>query len=66
MSKVTTVAAAAGAMFLVGTLAAVSGLIKDYPLYGGQTVRYAAVAALIMFAIVKASRQTPSPPHGKG
>ncbi len=48
-------AAAAGAMFLVGTLAAVSGLIKDYPLYGGQTVRYA-VAALIMFAIVRARR----------
>ncbi|GAB1821271.1 DMT family transporter [Herbidospora sp. RD11066] len=53
MNKSTTVAAAAGAMFLVGTLAAVSGLIKDYPLYGGQTVRYT-VAALIMFAIVKA------------
>ncbi len=47
-------AAAAGAMFLVGTLAAVSGLIKDYPLYGGQTVRYA-VAALIMFVIMKAT-----------
>ncbi|WP_063909870.1 DMT family transporter [Herbidospora yilanensis] len=54
MNKGTTVAAAAGAMFLVGTLAAVSGLIKDYPLYGGQTVRYA-VAALIMFVIMKAT-----------
>ncbi|GLX98894.1 DMT family transporter [Herbidospora sp. NBRC 101105] len=54
MSRGTTVAAAAGAMFLVGTLAAVSDLIKDYPLYGGQTVRYA-VAALIMFVIMKAT-----------
>jgi len=47
------VAGAATAMFCVGTLAAVSGLIKDYPLYGGQTVRYLA-AALILLAVTRA------------
>ncbi|GLW08154.1 membrane protein [Microtetraspora sp. NBRC 13810] len=43
-------ARAAGAMFLVGTLAAVSGLIADYPIYGGQAVRYAVAAALLLAA----------------
>ncbi|MFI6296185.1 DMT family transporter [Nonomuraea sp. NPDC050790] len=39
---------AATAMFLVGTLAAVSGLIKDYPVYGGQFVRYLLAAAILL------------------
>ncbi|MFI6482778.1 DMT family transporter [Nonomuraea sp. NPDC050663] len=46
---------AASAMFLVGTLAGVSGLIKDYPLYGGQAVRYL-IAALIWIAVIKVMR----------
>jgi drug/metabolite transporter (DMT)-like permease len=44
---------AASAMFLVGTLAAVSSVINHYPLYGGQAVRYA-VAAAILFAVARA------------
>jgi drug/metabolite transporter (DMT)-like permease len=43
---------AASAMFLVGTLAAVSGLVKEYPVYGGQAVRYL-VAALILFGVTR-------------
>ncbi|WP_157249446.1 DMT family transporter [Nonomuraea typhae] len=39
---------AATAMFMVGTLAAVSGLIKDYPVYGGQVVRYLLAAAVLL------------------
>jgi len=35
-------------MFLVGTLTAVSALIADYPVYGGQAVRYAAAAAILL------------------
>jgi drug/metabolite transporter (DMT)-like permease len=44
---------AASAMFLVGTLAAVSSVINHYPLYGGQALRYA-VAAAILFAVARA------------
>ncbi|KAB8191194.1 EamA family transporter [Nonomuraea phyllanthi] len=44
---------AAAAMFLVGTLAGVSGLVDGYPLYGGQAVRYL-VAAVILLAITRA------------
>ncbi|MGW0804250.1 DMT family transporter [Nonomuraea sp. NPDC002799] len=43
---------AASAMFLVGTLAGVSGLIADYPLYGGQAVRYL-VGAVILLVITR-------------
>ncbi|GAA5084130.1 DMT family transporter [Thermocatellispora tengchongensis] len=39
---------AASAMFLVGTLAGVSGLIQDYPVYGGQAVRYAVAAVILL------------------
>ncbi|WP_219460180.1 DMT family transporter [Nonomuraea rhizosphaerae] len=46
------VAGAAAAMFLVGTLAGVSGLIQDYPVYGGQAVRYL-VAALIWLVVIR-------------
>ncbi|WP_051761593.1 DMT family transporter [Microbispora rosea] len=49
----THVAGAAGAMFLVGTLAAVSGVIADYPVYGGQALRYA-LAAVILLAVARA------------
>jgi drug/metabolite transporter (DMT)-like permease len=44
---------AASAMFLVGTLAAVSSVINHYPLYGGQALRYA-IAAAILFAVARA------------
>jgi drug/metabolite transporter (DMT)-like permease len=46
---------AATAMFLVGTLAAVSSVINRYPLYGGQALRYA-LAAVILFAVAGAKR----------
>lgn len=39
---------AAGAMFLVGTLAGVSGVIQDYPVYGGQALRYLLAAAALL------------------
>ncbi len=39
---------AASAMFLVGTLAGVSGVIQDYPVYGGQAVRYLAAAVILL------------------
>ncbi|NUP21087.1 MAG: DMT family transporter [Streptomyces sp.] len=39
---------AATAMFLVGTLAGVSGLIGSYPVYGGQAVRYLVAAAILL------------------
>jgi drug/metabolite transporter (DMT)-like permease len=44
---------AASAMFVVGTLAAVSSVINHYPLYGGQAVRYA-MAAVILLAVARA------------
>ncbi|MER7501994.1 DMT family transporter [Nonomuraea pusilla] len=44
---------AAAAMFCVGTLAAVSGLVGDYPVYGGQAVRYL-VAATVLLAVTRA------------
>lgn len=37
-------------MFLVGTLAAVSGMIEDYPMYGGQALRYAVAAVILLVA----------------
>lgn len=43
--------AAAGAavgMFIVGTLAAISDVIADYPVYGGQAVRYAAASVILL------------------
>jgi drug/metabolite transporter (DMT)-like permease len=44
---------AATAMFVVGTLAAISPVINRYPIYGGQAVRYA-VAALVLAAVARA------------
>jgi drug/metabolite transporter (DMT)-like permease len=46
------VVGAGSAMFLVGTLTAVSATIADYPLLGGQAMRYA-VAAVILLAVVR-------------
>ncbi|GAA0949241.1 DMT family transporter [Kribbella koreensis] len=46
---------AAGAMFLVGSLAAVSGVVNDYPFYGGQAARYL-VSALLLFAVAYGRR----------
>ncbi|WP_030910828.1 DMT family transporter [Streptosporangium amethystogenes] len=43
---------AAGAMFLVGTLAGVSGVIGDYPVYGGQAVRYL-LAAVVLLTVTR-------------
>ncbi|MEZ0073466.1 DMT family transporter [Planotetraspora sp. GP83] len=48
-----TTASAAAAMFMVGTLAAVSGVIGTYPVYGGQALRYA-LAAVILLAVARA------------
>jgi hypothetical protein len=47
---------AAGAMIIVGTLTAVSVTLSDYPVYGGQAIRYA-VAALILLATAGVRRR---------
>lgn len=36
------------AMFLMGTLPAVSLVLHEYPVYGGQAVRYAGAAVLLL------------------
>ncbi|MFG1947948.1 DMT family transporter [Nonomuraea sp. NPDC048826] len=46
------VAGATVAMFCVGTLAGVSDLVGNYPVYGGQAVRYLA-AAVILVAVTR-------------
>lgn len=46
---------ACGAMFLVGSLAAVSGVVNDFPFYGGQAARYL-VSAILLFAVAFARR----------
>jgi drug/metabolite transporter (DMT)-like permease len=46
-------------MFLVGTLAGVAALIAGYPVYGGQALRYAA-AAVILLAVASARRLPPA------
>jgi hypothetical protein len=43
---------AGSAMFLLGTLAAVAGVVNHYPVYGGQAVRYT-LAAGILFAVAR-------------
>jgi drug/metabolite transporter (DMT)-like permease len=43
---------AGSAMFLVGTLTAVSATISGYPVFGGQAVRYA-VAALVLLTVAR-------------
>ncbi|MFD8559390.1 DMT family transporter [Streptosporangium canum] len=47
-SRIRGLSQAAGAMFLVGTLAGVSGVIQDYPVYGGQALRYLLAAAILL------------------
>lgn len=49
---------AATAMTAVGSLAAVSGLLVEYPVLGGQAARYA-VGALILLAVVRLRRLPP-------
>lgn len=39
---------AGSAMFLVGTLTAVSATIADYPVFGGQAARYGAAAVVLL------------------
>ncbi|MFC9693395.1 DMT family transporter [Kribbella sp. NPDC056951] len=46
----TATTSAAAAMFLVGTLAAVSGIVNAYPLFGGQAFRYLLSAILLLIA----------------
>ncbi len=50
------IAQAAVAMTIVGTLTAVSATISHYPLYGGQAVRYA-VAAVILLCLARSRRR---------
>ncbi|TDD85256.1 DMT family transporter [Actinomadura darangshiensis] len=52
MSQKRGTAGAGCAMFLVGTLTAVSATISGYPVFGGQAVRYAA-AAVILLAVAR-------------
>jgi drug/metabolite transporter (DMT)-like permease len=57
---------AAGAMFLVGTLTAVSATIGGYPLFGGQALRYAVAAALLLAVVRLTERGRPAPrPTGR-
>jgi drug/metabolite transporter (DMT)-like permease len=51
---------AASAMTLVGTLTAVSAAIARYPVYGGQAVRYA-VAAVILLAVARLAERSGEP-----
>ncbi|MCO6006657.1 DMT family transporter [Actinoallomurus purpureus] len=48
---------AACAMILVGTLTAVSAAISRYPVYGGQAVRYA-VAAVILLTVARSRERS--------
>ncbi|MFB9247337.1 DMT family transporter [Sphaerisporangium melleum] len=55
---------AATAMFCVGTLTGVSPALHEYPVYGGQAVRYAA-GAVLLFAVARARRLPPVRPNGR-
>jgi drug/metabolite transporter (DMT)-like permease len=60
-SNVRGIAQAATVMTIVGTLTAVSATISGYPVYGGQAVRYA-IAAVILLGIARMDdRPRPSP-----
>ncbi|MFI0451000.1 DMT family transporter [Actinomadura sp. 6N118] len=52
---------AGSAMFCVGTLTAVSATIADYPVFGGQAVRYAVAAAILLFAVRLVDRRRDRP-----
>ncbi|MQY03911.1 hypothetical protein ACRB68_19570 [Actinomadura sp. RB68] len=49
-------AGAGGAMFLVGSLPAVSATVAGYPVLGGQAVRYAVAAAILLAVAAVADR----------
>ncbi len=62
---------AATAMFMVGTLAAVSDVIGGYPIYGGQAMRYTLAAAVLLAVArvkglgpVRLTRGRPAHPGG--
>jgi drug/metabolite transporter (DMT)-like permease len=59
------VAQAALAMTVVGTLTAVSATIARYPVYGGQAVRYA-VAAVILLCVARARDRGAARPPASG
>lgn len=52
-------AAAAGGLFLLGTSAPFSAQLQDYPLLGGQAIRFA-IASVILLGVL-ALRRTPAP-----
>ncbi|MBW8481518.1 EamA family transporter [Actinomadura parmotrematis] len=54
-------AGAAAAMALVGTLTAVSAVIAPYPVLGGQAVRYAVAAAVLLAVAARRDRGRPRP-----
>lgn len=59
------IAQAAMAMTIVGTLTAVSATLSRYPIYGGQAVRYA-VAAVILLGVARLrDRGTVRPPAAR-
>ena len=51
---------AAVGMTIVGTLTAVSATISHYPVYGGQAVRYAVAALILLFVARLRDRGTPA------
>jgi drug/metabolite transporter (DMT)-like permease len=52
---------AGSAMFALGTLTAVSATISDYPVFGGQALRYAVAAAILFLAVAITGRRRPAP-----
>src|SRR5947209_730957 len=56
---------AAIAMTLVGTLTAVSAAIARYPVYGGQAVRYAVAAVILLVVARPAERSSGSRPRSR-
>jgi drug/metabolite transporter (DMT)-like permease len=63
-SNIRGIAQAAVVMTIVGTLTAVSATISRYPVYGGQAVRYA-VAAVILLGVARlGERGKPRPTAG--
>lgn len=54
-------------MLFVGTLTAVSATIDDYPVFGGQALRYTVAATIMLVAARLADRRAArSPDHGGG
>jgi drug/metabolite transporter (DMT)-like permease len=61
MSEVRGVAGATTAMCIVGTLTAVSATLHDYPLFGGQALRYTVAAAILLLVARHGERDRPRP-----